>query len=233
MSLVLSLLASGCGPSLVPALPDRASAPEFYAPTLEGEYRVQIGDGLALRSYYDPQLSQEVVVRPDGRVSLLLLGDRRVVGRTLRELDAEFTADYRELVPSADITISLSQASGMSVYLGGEVRLPSQQPLHGSLTILQAITMAGGFLDTAQKTQVLLLRKQADGNFRVYELDVEKILAYEAPEVYLNRYDIVYVPKSKIAEANLYVEQYINRMVPRAILVNFGWIRQSGNLSVD
>jgi protein involved in polysaccharide export with SLBB domain len=230
---MLGLAMAACAKSTVPPIPSSVAAPELYAPTVESEYLIQPGDVLAVRSYYDPQVNQEVQVRPDGRISLLFMGDVEVAGKTIMELDRIIDHAYSREIPSVDTTVFLLDSAGLGVYLAGEVRNPSMQPLRGSLTALQTIAMAGGFLDTAYKRQVLLMRKTQEGRFQLYEVDMERVLANEAPDIYVRRYDILYVPKSPIAEVNQFVEQYVNNVIPQAILLNFGWVRQSGSLKLE
>lgn len=206
-----------------PALPGPAEAPAFYAPQLDGEYRLQAGDTIAVRSYYDAQLNQEVLVRPDGRVTLLLLGEVVAAGLTPEELAKKVRDPYLRLVGKTDITVAVVRSAGMNVYLSGEVRTPAIQPLDGSLTLLQAIARAGGTLASANTGNVLLIRNRPDGTLLVGKVDVERILRNEAPDVYLQRKDVVYVPKSEIAQAGQFVDQYVNAIVPRFVQLQLNW----------
>lgn len=207
----------------VPETPSAETAPELYTPTpaVDSEYRFAPGDKLRIVSYYDEQLNQSVTVRPDGRISLLLLDDIKVAGMTPEQLDDIVTAGYSRVVKSPEITVVVDQTANREIYLGGEVQVQSSQELTGPRTVTQAVTMAGGFLPTANPEEVLILRKQADGQFKTFKHNVVAVLNNQIPDVYLQRNDIVYVPKSKIADVDLWVEQYINQVIPRAILVTF------------
>ena len=226
-----TLLVAGCAIE-APPLPDRAEAPEFYAQPVEAEYRIQVSDVLTIRSYYDPTLDQEVTVRPDGRVSLLFMGDVAVAGKTPTELSDEIVKAYQRVVDTPEITVSVKDMGGLGVFLGGEVRTPSVQPVRGPVTVMESVIMAGGFLPTAAMSDVLLIRKDDDGELEVFKLDAQKILANEAPDPYVHRRDIVYVPKTPIAKADQFVEQYINSIIPRAVLTTFGLYSQTGALTV-
>jgi len=223
--IVASVLVAGCATATypVPALPPPAEAPTYYAPQIEPEYRFQIGDALSIRSYYDAQLNQDVVVRGDGRISVLLLGDMLVVGMTPDELGTKIRDPYRRLVGTTDVTVSVTRSAGTSVYLNGEVKLPSLLPMDGNLTLLQAVARAGGTLTSADTASVLLIRGREDGTLTVRKVDLEKILRNEAPDVYLQRHDVVYVPKSEIAQVGQFVDQYINAIVPHFVQFQFGW----------
>lgn len=207
----------------VPPLPQKEEAPAYYAPPLEQEYRLQVGDTLAIRSYFDAQLNQEIVVRPDGRVSVLLIGELRVVGITPEALADLIREPYNRLVGGTDVTVAVIRSAGMNVYLSGEIKTPSLLPMDGNLTLLQAMARAGGVLPSANTSNVLLIRNKDDGELTVSKVDIEKILRNEAPDVFLQRRDVIFVPKSEIAQVGQYVDQYINAIVPRFVQLQFGW----------
>lgn len=207
----------------VPEIPPPVQAPAFYAPPVEKEYRIQVGDSLAIRSYFDSQLNQDVVVRPDGRISLLLMGDVQVVGRTPKQLADSIKETYRRLTDNPDFTVVVAKSAAKSVYVGGELQHPSMQPMEGPLTVTQAIIMVGGFLPSANRNQVLLLRRGEDGHFSVFKMDIEKVLSNEISDVYLQRQDVVYVPKSAIGNVNEFVQMYINNIIPHSVSITYGW----------
>lgn len=220
-------LAAGCHnpypPELVPVVKSEDTAPELYQPVLEGDYVIGPGDTLLVQSYYDADLKQPVLVRPDGHLSLLLIGEVMAAGKTPVELSKELTRLYGRVLDRPDITVSVTASAGMTVYVAGEVKSPSQLPLKSDLTLLQSITEAGGFLSTANKEQVLVIRRTPDGHFRTYQQNVEAVLKNEAGQLYLRRHDIVYVPKTQIARADEYVEQHINSILPHALTGIFGY----------
>jgi polysaccharide export outer membrane protein len=119
----------------------------------------------------------------------------------------------------------------MNVYLSGEVRAPSLQQLDGDVTILQAVARAGGALPSANTKDVLLIRHSGDGTTTVHKVDLDKILRNEMPDVFLQRRDVVYLPKSEIAQVGQFVDQYINAIVPRFIQLQLGWVHSSANVN--
>lgn len=220
--LVLVILVAACAPiNTAPPIPSFSQKQDFYLPPIEEEYQIQIGDEFSVRSYFDPNLDQETFVRPDGRASLLLTGDVEVVGMTPSELDNHITDAYSKMLDAPEVVVIIKKAIGRQVYIGGEIRKPSIQALKGSRTLLQSITVAGGLLATANSQQILLLRRQKDGRFKHYLVDLDKILFKEAPDPYLRRHDVVYIPKSDIAILNQNVDQYINKVIPRAVILQF------------
>jgi polysaccharide export outer membrane protein len=220
-------LISGCTEypiTLVPAVADPHAAPELYRPQVDQEYRVEPGDSLLVQSYFDQTLRQTVVVGPDGRISLLLVGDVSVAGKTVREISELVRKRYAGRLPDKpDINVAINELSGLSVYVGGEVRTPSVVPIKGSLTLMQAIAEAGGFLASANQHQVIILRRGPDGTFTARQQNASLVLRNEAGEMYMRRRDIIFVPKTEIAQLDQFVDQYINQIIPRPVQTLFGY----------
>lgn len=220
-------LLAGCAAPVeypAPALPARDVAPALYVPPVVTVYRLQVGDSLNLRSYFDAQLNQEALVRPDGRISVLLVGDLLAAGLTPQQLAATVRERYKRVVGDTDVTVTLTRSAGMSVYLSGEVRTPSMLPIDGNLTLLQAMARVGGTLVSANTSNVLLIRNQDDGTLLVSKVDMEQILQNRSPDVYLQPRDVIHIPKSQIAQVGQFVDQYINAIVPRAVQLQLGWV---------
>ena len=212
-------------PALVPPVPAESAAPGLYGsgPEPGASYTIGPGDSLLIQSYYHPALKQPATVQPDGRVSLLLVGSVAAAGKTPEQLATELSRGYNKFLENADVTVTLSESAGLSVYVAGEVAKPSIIPIKGQLTLLQGITQAGGFLNTANKEQVLIVRQIDGRHYRTFQANAKLVLQNEAPELFLRRHDIVFVPKSAIANADLFVEQYINQIIPRAVNTVFGF----------
>jgi protein involved in polysaccharide export with SLBB domain len=207
----------------VPPVPDAQVAPEYYDPPVVEEYRIQIGDVLAVQSYFDPAINQEVFVRPDGRISLILLGDRKVADMTTSDLNEMLQDEYATFIDVRDVNVVVREATGQNVYFGGQVADAGVIPLRGSLTLLQGITSVGGFLISSNQNQVLVVRRQPGGRYKTFQVDADNALINHASDIYLQANDIVYVPKTQIANANEFVEQYLSRMVPDFVRFNFGY----------
>ena len=177
------------------------------------EYRLHVGDEIELKFYLSPELNQEVIVRPDGRISLQLIDDVAAVGLTPMELDRIVTEGYRTELRNPEITVIVKRLAA-KVYVGGEVRQPRFVAHTGSLTVLQAIFEAGGFMDTAEPASVILLRRLNGDKGIAAKLDLKKVINAEAEDIALMPSDIIFIPKSTIAEVNLFVEQYITKLIP-------------------
>ena len=104
------------------------------------------------------------------------------------------------------------------MFVGGEVAAPGVVPLHGQVTCLQAILSTGGPKATARLTEVVLLRYLGENQAEARTVDLKKVVDGKASDTVLLPFDVVFVPRSKIAKVGLFVEQYINSLVPRSLV---------------
>ena len=179
-------------------------------------YRIQIDDSLDVKFWGNAELDQSVVVRPDGMISLPYVDDVRAAGLTPAELDAELTRRYSSELTLPELTVIVTEAGGSRVYLGGEVGSTGSLRLVESMTLLQAIQEAGGFLASSRRQQVLLIRSLPDGHRIARSVDLRPVISGENPaaDVALHPDDIVFVPRTRIANVNLFVEQYLSSVFP-------------------
>jgi polysaccharide export outer membrane protein len=128
------------------------------------DYRLVAGDKLRIEVYKDTQLSQSLQVRPDGKITLPLLGDIPAAGRTSVELRDAIVGALQEYIAKPVVTVIVTETTPQVVYVTGEVNKPGALPLStGQMSIIQAIAMAGGFTDFANKKDIRVLRKGATG----------------------------------------------------------------------
>lgn len=186
------------------------------APEAQAVYRITRGDELNFRFVYTPELNISAVVRSDGRLALPLLGDLRVEGLTIAELTEQVQQGLAEQVRRPQVVINVQGMGSQRVFVGGEVVRPGVQPLVGPLTVLQAVMAAEGLREGAAPAQVLLLRRGAQGDTTPIPVNLAQLMAGapEARDVPLQPYDVVVVPRSGIANLNLWVDQYIRRALP-------------------
>jgi protein involved in polysaccharide export with SLBB domain len=208
------MVAAACEPTLKPR-------PEVF-PNLSGgqiaphPYVLQVGDQLAIKFYTNPELNEEVVIRPDGMISLQLIDDVQAAGLSPAQLDAELTQRYTSELATPEVSVIVADNGGQRVYVAGEVAEPGEIKLAGGLTVGQAIEAAGGFLTTAHRRHVVIIRRGPDGKPVGQQLDLRPVFEGTDPEVDvpLQPYDIVHVPRSLIANLDLWVEQYIRDLLP-------------------
>ncbi len=184
------------------------------APAKQAEYVIQTGDQLQVKFFYNPELNEDVTVRPDGKISLQLVDEVKAAGLSPSYLDQVLTQQYARELQKPQITVIVRSFTGQRVYVGGEVGRPGLINLVGSMTALQAVINAGGFKETAKPNGAIIIRKGPDNRPIPMRVDLGKVLYGEGAEadVQLQPYDIVYVPKTWIAKANKFVNQYIERL---------------------
>ncbi len=211
---VVLLILSGCSTSTPVMAPrfidDPLPDPEWRA------YRIQIDDSLDIRFWGDSELDQSVSVRPDGMISLPYVDDVRAEGLTPVELDAELTRRYGTELRSPELTVIVTGAGGQQIYIGGEVGGRGTLQLTQNMTLFQAIQEAGGLSTSSRRSQVLLIRTLPDGERIARSVDMRPILSGLDPsrDVPLQGKDIIYVPRTKITNVNLWIDQYINSIIP-------------------
>jgi polysaccharide export outer membrane protein len=157
-----------------PAAPEE-SLSSFDRDALTAEYRIAPGDVLQVFVWREPDLSRELRVRPDGYVSVPLLGDLFAVSKTPKRLAAEFAQALSQYVNNPVVTVTLGSSSILRFYVLGKVNKPGEFPLIGRTTVTQALALAGGFLDYAKPEEIKILRQEltvAQGRARTHELVV-------------------------------------------------------------
>ncbi len=125
----------------------------------EPEYLVGPGDVLQVVVWKETDLSRDVTVRLDGRVTVPLLGDVDAAGRTPHRLGEEIAARLAKFIESPQVTVGVTQASSSRFYVIGQVQRAGEFPFTGRTTVLQALALAGGFKDFAKTENILVIRR--------------------------------------------------------------------------
>lgn len=193
----------------------KVGTPGTVAPPSPLAYQISIGDKISIKLFYNPDLNQEVTVQPDGNVSLLLVHEVKVLGLSSEELRKMLTQEYSKYLQQPELSVVVTEAVGSRFFVGGEVAKPSMERLTGPTTVLQAVETAGGFLPSARLDEVLVLRRGKDN--KPFQIKVNAKNAMKgidlSQDIYLKPYDIVLVPRSNIADVDLWVDQYIARTI--------------------
>jgi polysaccharide export outer membrane protein len=164
------------------------------ATALPEDYRLAIGDKLRIEVYREPQLSQSVEVRPDGKITLPLVGDVSASGATPRELADTLTERLREYVTTPVVTVIVAEATPPAVYIMGEVNAPGMQPLRTPTTVLQALAMAGGFKEFANTKKIRILRRGTNGAVETLVFNYKEAVQAQREPLFLKAGDTVIVP---------------------------------------
>lgn len=176
-------------------------------------YVINNGDDLTVRFYYNPQLDEDLRVRPDGRISLALIGELQATGKLPEALSRDITTAYRTFLNRPDAVVIVRRFATARAFLAGEVQKPGQLDMQQqNQTVLQGIAAAGGITENGSLKQVVVLRRVPNWpEPMVFKLDLQAALAGtdKKQDVVLLPNDIVYVPRSDIADVNLAVRQYI------------------------
>jgi len=180
-------------------------------------YKIRAGDELEIRFFHTPEQNLVLPVRPDGFISLPLVYELRAAGRTAEDLRRDLVERYsRELAEPEIAVIVRTFHTAYSVHVGGEVEKPGVLLLDEPRTVLEAVLAAGGFLPGADLADVIVVRKQQDGGYEIEGSDLTKVLNGEDARgnFTLRPFDVVYVPSSRIADVNKWVDQYIRKNLP-------------------
>jgi polysaccharide export outer membrane protein len=186
------------------------------------ELTLNPGDVLQVKFPYWPELNEEQAVRPDGRISLQLIGEVEVEGLTPAQLHEKLMTAYAGKLKNPELNVVTSSLGSHRVYVGGEVKNPGLVPINGRLTALEAIMQAGGYDKRSAKMSTVVIVRQREGKQYAYSVDLKK--AIEQPNsdpYYLDPSDIVYVPRTAIDRVDQWVDQYINQVVPRNLQYSF------------
>lgn len=194
-------------------------------PTLaEGsEYHIRAGDQLAIKFFYQPELNDEVIVRPDGHVSLQLVRDVKAEGLTIPAFTKVLTEAYGRELNNPQISIVL-RATGARIYVDGEVNRAGTLVYLERMNVLQAVSEAGGLKETARADQVLVIRPNGDAPPSIFEVNYKKALKGDLTQLAMLRpSDIVVVPRSRVSNLNSWVDRFLRKNIP--IPVSLGWYR--------
>ncbi|MHC5210627.1 MAG: polysaccharide biosynthesis/export family protein [Planctomycetota bacterium] len=211
LTLLAACQTSG-GPSLIEI------APTVNATLNPGEVVLGPGDQLQLRFPYSPTWDQEIVVAPDGSASFLSLGQLVVAGITLDALNTNLRDAYAHVLENSDVNVILMSVGARSIYVMGEVDDPGQYEIGPDqhMTLVEALAMAGGPLkESAYLAHTLLLRWDASDREQLsWKIDADPEYWTGSEPLYLQPYDVIYVPNTPIDSVGIWIDNYIRRLIP-------------------
>ena len=163
--------------------------------TKGSEYRIGPEDVLHISVWKEEDLDRKVLVRPDGGVSFPLAGDIQVSGRTPLEVQDEIRSRLQRYVPDAEVTVSVDEISGYTVFVLGEVEEPGQFTLGRYVDVVQALTLSGGFTPYASSRNIQILRRE-NGREVTFEFDFRDVSRGRnlQQNIILQSGDVVLVP---------------------------------------
>jgi polysaccharide export outer membrane protein len=212
---LLLLLLTGCTSAVRDPFPLDQLINQAKSAT-PAEYIIQPGDQLDVKFFYNQELNEQLTVRPDGRISMQLVKEIMAAGMTPAQLSDLLAAKYGKELQQPELTVIVRSFNTQRIYVDGEVNKSGLVPLVAPTTVLQAVMQAGGMKDTARTNEVILIRRGTDNRVVTTMLNLDKVLdgSDAGQDLPLVPFDIIYVPKSHIANVNVWVDQYIRKMLP-------------------
>jgi polysaccharide export outer membrane protein len=158
-------------------------------------FRLQVGDRVKVNVWKEDDLESVQSIQADGTIAPPLLGSQKIVGLTVDEARGRVADAYREYLIEPKVSLNVVSILSNRVFVLGEVKEPQAVPMKGATTALECVALAGGFEEEyAEKSRIRVVRRGPDGSPVVLPLDGAAVLAGLAPDVPLQRGDIVYVP---------------------------------------
>lgn len=177
--------------------PANSTTSSTPAPETRGEaaYRIGPQDMLQIDVWKEPEITRQVPVRPDGKISLPLLNDVQAAGLTPMELAGVIGDGLKKYINNPQVTVSVSTINSRRAYVTGEVTKPGAFPLLPKMTVLQALTSAGGFTQFAKIKSIYILRTEGGKQTRI-PFNYKAVVQGKKPEdnIALQSGDTVVVP---------------------------------------
>jgi polysaccharide export outer membrane protein len=163
---------------------------------VDEDYIIGPSDVLAINVWKDAELSRTVPVRPDGKISFPLIGELQVSGLTALKVQRMVAERLKEYISNPEVTVIVQEVKSRTFAVLGKVAKPGSYELGKPTTVLEAIAMAGGFLDFAKTSKVYIIRPRGNGSSDTLHFDYKKVIKGHNPEqnVELMSGDTVIVP---------------------------------------
>jgi polysaccharide biosynthesis/export protein len=131
------------------------------------EYIIGVGDVIAVQVWREPELTSKMTVRTDGRISLPLVGDVDVAGKSIRTLTSYLSTEFSKVITEPAVSVTLVENRSKRYYLVGQIQSPGEFAIDYPITVLQAIARAGGFLEWARRDRIAIIRRAAGQEERI------------------------------------------------------------------
>ncbi len=183
------------GQSVATAIPSGSGAAARPAATEDPNYVIGAQDVLDVSVWKEPELSRQVPVRPDGKISLPLLNDVQAAGLTPTQLAAQITAGLNKYINTPQVTVIVSQINSQRIYILGEIARAGAYVLLPGMTVLQALSNAGGFTAFSNVKAIYVIR-QENGKQQKYYFNYKEVIGGKKVEqnIELKAGDTIVVP---------------------------------------
>lgn len=195
-------------------------------PAAPEPYVLEAGDQIEIRFFYNPELNDKADIRPDGKISMPLIGQVMAAGKTVEQLTDALREQYKSSLKQSEVTVQVRSYAGRKFMVGGDVSRPGLFPLYGTQTVLGAVMEAGGLRATSNRKSVLLVRRSPQGTpeVRSVALRAKGGAPPEAATIAIRPYDVVLVDESGVAKANRAIEQHVTKMLPFILTSSFTYL---------
>jgi len=176
--------------------PTAAPPPDPTPGTADAPYVIGVKDLLRISVWQNTAITVDVPVRPDGKVSVPLIDDVTAAGLTPVQLKEVITKELEKSVESPDVTVIVLEINSRFVTVSGRVTNTARVPVTENLRVVEAIALAGGFDEFADRSNVRVVRRQRDGKEIEYTFDYDAYMSGRAPNTnfLLQAGDVIYVP---------------------------------------
>ncbi len=161
-----------------------------------GDYKIGPEDILEISVWKNTDLSKVVIVRPDGKISLPLIGDLDAAGLTASQLKDEIVSKLKKYQETAVVSVIVQAVNSYRIFIVGEVKTPGPYLLKTRTSVLQAIALSGGFTQFASKNKIMLVRPKGDGSDERIKISFDDLVyGGDSPEnLMLRAGDTIFVP---------------------------------------
>jgi polysaccharide export outer membrane protein len=173
-----------------PNLSARSTPPSA---AVAADYRLVVGDKLRIEVYKDPQVSQSLQIRPDGKITLPLVGDVPAAGYTPTALQDSITKSLKEYMTTPVVTVIVVEAQPQTISVIGEVNGPGTHTIKGQTSVIEALAMAGGFKDFANTKNIIIQRPGPNG-VKTIRFNYKDAIKSEGKPMYVQPGDVIIVP---------------------------------------
>lgn len=182
--------------ALVPTIATEPANRHLPSPfvAIAADYRIGVSDVAAITVWKVPELSRSVPVRPDGKISLPLMGDVEAAGKTTGELHDVIVDRLKPFIPDPEVTVAVEQINSQKYFVMGRVAHPGSYSLTLPSTVVEALAAAGGFLDWAKTGDIMVVRHMADNQTERIRFSYKDWLKKKCNATELKSGDIIVVP---------------------------------------
>ncbi|MGH7803502.1 MAG: polysaccharide biosynthesis/export family protein [Candidatus Binatia bacterium] len=214
----LAVELAGCASSVSVPLLTREEAVTFRAAGnyLDANYRLETGDSLKITFPFHAEMDRQETIRPDGRITVPAIGEVVAYGSTTTALETTLAQRSSSFLKNPEVHVTVVAFAEKTIFVTGEVRRPGMLPYRANLTPLQAVVEAGGLLESAHVENVVLIRSAGPNDqFVSRRLNLQETITAGADQpLELAPRDVLYVPRTAIAEADLWIDQHVTRLFP-------------------